>query len=51
MPPRKIKVSDQEIGFHDEFVNLTDIAKKNSDRPADETIRSWMRNAGTLQYL
>lgn len=48
---QKLTVSDQEIGLDDEFVNLTDIAKKNSDRPADETIRSWMRNAGTLQYL
>lgn len=48
---KKLLVRDQEIGLDDEFVNLTDIAKRNSDRSPDETLRGWMRNAGTLQYL
>ena len=47
----KLQVKDFEIGLDETFVNLTDIAKSNSDRRPSETLRSWIRNAGTLNFL
>ena len=47
----KLRVKDQEIGMDDEFLNLTDIAKKNGEGRPDTIIGNWLRNANTLQYL
>ncbi len=52
---RTIKAKGIEIGvyssnFNDEFISLTDIARYKSDDP-DFTIKHWMRNRSTIDYL
>ena len=48
---KKLQVGDQEIGLDEDYVNLTDIVKKNSDGRPDNIISSWLKNSGTLRYL
>lgn len=47
----KLTVGNHEVGLDDDYVNLTDIAKSNSDRRPSETLRAWIRNTGTLRFL
>ncbi|MGK0365425.1 MAG: hypothetical protein ACI85O_002491 [Saprospiraceae bacterium] len=51
MGKKKIEVEGIEISFNeDDFVSLTDIAKKGDGRPAD-VIKYWMKNKNTLDFL
>lgn len=51
MAKKKIEVEGIKITFNDnDFVSLTDIAKKGDGRPAD-VIKYWMKNKNTLDFL
>ncbi len=52
---KKIKVGDLEIRVEkvnkEDYISLTDIAKKNSDRAPNSVLISWIRNQSTISFL
>lgn len=46
----KLIVNNADVRLKGDFVCLTDIAKVSNRKPS-ETIRSWLRNQNTLNYL
>ena len=48
--PRDLKYPSITEDFQNEFISITDIAKYKSDDPND-SIRNWMRNRETLEFL
>lgn len=51
----KIQVEGREISIkavdQEDYISLTDIARKKGTSRPDEVIRSWLRNANTIPYL
>ena len=45
-----IEIRISEIN-NDDYVSLTDIAKKSAEAKPDYTIQNWMKNTGTLRFL
>jgi len=52
---KKINVQGVEIRVEkvkeEDYISLTDIAKKNSGRPPNSVLISWIRNQNTLSFL
>ena len=52
MAKKKIKVDGLEIRINqNDYVSLTDIAKRSSDREPSSLIQGWLRNQNTLIFL
>lgn len=55
MAKKKLTVGDNAISLFSvndsDYLSITDIAKSASDREPSELIRSWLRNASTLEFL
>ena len=34
-----------------DYISLTDIAKRSTDREPAQVLRSWLRNTGTINFL
>lgn len=55
MARSKIQVEDLEIRIEpindNDYVSLTDIAKKSNEEQPSQILQRWMRNNGTLQFL
>lgn len=47
----RITVKDIDIRLDQDYISLTDIAKKNSNQRVDNLISSWMKNTNTLLFL
>jgi len=52
MAKQKIIVDGTTIRINQEdYVSLTDIAKRSTDREPSQVIRGWLRNSGTVNFL
>jgi len=55
MAKKKIRVQDLEIRIepidNDDYISLTDIAKKSADIKPVYTIQNWIKNTNTIRFL
>ena len=55
MKEKEIKVLDENISFYkinqENYISLTDIAKKKNPKEPRFVIINWLRNRNTIEYL